>query len=303
MKHVAVLKGGWSAERPVSLVTGDAVAKALEGHGYRVTSIDLQRNLTALIADLTPRPDVVFNALHGRFGEDGCIQGVLEIMGIPYTHSGVRASAIAMDKPAAKRIFESVGIRCPEGQVLPLADAHHAMPAPYVVKPSSEGSSIGVLIVREGDNAAPLETAGWSFGTDVLVERFVPGRELTVAVMEDRAIAVTELRPVQGFYDYEAKYTEGKTEHLVPAPVPTAIADEAKDWALRAHKALGCRGVTRCDFRYDDTGEAPGTLYMLEINTQPGLTPLSLVPEQAAHIGIDFPHLCAWMVEAARCDS
>jgi len=303
MKHVAVLKGGWSAERAVSLSTGDEVARALENAGYRVTSIDLQRNLTALLADLTPRPDVVFNALHGRFGEDGCIQGVLEVLGIPYTHSGVRASAIAMDKPAAKRIFASVGIRCPEGVEVPVAEAHQAMPAPYVVKPASEGSSVGVLIVREGDNDAPLKTADWTFGADVLVERYIPGRELTVAVMDGRPIAVTELRPLQGFYDYEAKYTEGKTEHLVPAPVPQAIADQAKAWALLAHDTLGCRGVTRCDFRYDDASDPPGTLYMLEINTQPGLTPLSLVPEQAAHIGIDFQQLCAWMVEAARCDS
>ena len=303
MKHVAVLKGGWSTERAVSLVTGDAVARALENAGYRVTSIDLQRNLTALLADLTPRPDVVFNALHGRFGEDGCIQGVLEILGIPYTHSGVRASAIAMDKPAAKRIFASVGIRCPEGVEVPVAEAHSAMPAPYVVKPASEGSSVGVLIVPEGDNAAPLKTMDWAFGTDVLVEKYIPGRELTVAVMDGRPVAVTELRPLQGFYDYEAKYTDGKTEHLVPAPVPEAIAAQAMEWARLAHDTLGCRGVTRCDFRYDDTGDPPGTLYLLEINTQPGLTPLSLVPEQAAYTGMDFEHLCAWMVEAARCDS
>ncbi|MFN4089981.1 MAG: D-alanine--D-alanine ligase [Alphaproteobacteria bacterium] len=303
MKHVAVLKGGWSAERAVSLVTGDQVAQALERAGYRVTSIDLQRNLTALLADLTERPDVVFNALHGRFGEDGCIQGVLEILGIPYTHSGVRASAMAMDKPAAKRVFEAEGIRCPQGLVLPLAEAHGALAAPYVVKPAREGSSVGVVIVRAGDNAAPLEVTGWSFGTDVLVERYVPGRELTVGVMDDRPLAVTELRPLQGFYDYEAKYTEGKTQHLIPAPIPAEIAEQAMDWALRAHRALGCRGVSRADFRYDDTEADPGVLYMLEVNTQPGLTPLSLVPEQAAHRGIDFPALCAWMVEAARCDS
>lgn len=302
MKHVAVLKGGWSAEREVSLVTGDEVARALESAGYRVTSIDLQRNVTALLADLTPRPDVVFNALHGRFGEDGCIQGLLNILDIPYTHSGVRASAVAMDKPAAKLIFESVGIRCPEGVVVGIERAHEVMPAPYVVKPSSEGSSVGVVIVREGDNSARFATTGWSFGTEVLVERYIAGRELTVAVLDDRPIAVTELRPLQGFYDYEAKYTEGKTEHLIPAPVPAEIAEQAMDWALRAHRTLGCRGATRCDFRYDDTEGLPGTLYMLELNTQPGLTPLSLVPEQAAYIGMDFQKLCAWMVEVARCD-
>ncbi len=303
MKHVAVLKGGWSAERDVSLVTGDQVARALETVGYRVTSIDLQRNLTALLADLTPRPDVVFNALHGRYGEDGCVQGVLEILEVPYTHSGVRASAIAMDKPTAKRLFAAEGIRCPEGVVLPLAQAHTAMAAPYVVKPAAEGSSVGVVIVREGDNAAPLELNDWTFGGDVLIERYVPGRELTVGVMDDRALAVTELRPRQGFYNYEAKYTEGKTEHLLPAPVPEVVAQQAMDWALAAHRALGCRGATRCDFRYDDTADGTAGLYLLEINTQPGLTPLSLLPEQAAHIGIDFPALCAWMVEAAQCDS
>jgi len=303
MKHVAVLKGGWSAERDVSLVTGDQVARALETVGYRVTSIDLQRNLTALLVDLTPRPDVVFNALHGRYGEDGCVQGVLEILDIPYTHSGVRASAIAMDKPTAKRLFAAEGIRCPEGVVLPLDQAHTAMAAPYVVKPAAEGSSVGVIIVREGDNAAPVELNGWTFGGDVLIERYVPGRELTVGVMDDRALAVTELRPRQGFYNYEAKYTEGKTEHLLPAPVPEAVAQQAMDWALAAHRALGCRGATRCDFRYDDTADGTAGLYLLEINTQPGLTPLSLLPEQAAHIGIDFPALCAWMVEAAQCDS
>ena len=303
MKRVAVLKGGWSAEREVSLTSGAAVETALAEAGYRVTSIDVTRDLSALLASLNPRPDVVFNALHGRWGEDGCVQGLLEILGIPYTHSGVRASAVAMDKQAAKQAFQAVGLSCPPGAVTSREGAHRAMPAPYVVKPVREGSSVGVIIIRDGDNRAPLDAESWTYGDEVLVERYIPGRELTVAVMGDRALGVTEIRPYQGFYNYETKYTEGRADHLIPAPVPPAVFEEATRAALLAHRTLGCRGVTRCDFRYDDTGDASGPLYLLELNTQPGMTPLSLVPEQAAHAGISFPALVQWMVEDARCDA
>jgi D-alanine-D-alanine ligase len=305
MTRVAVLMGGPSAEREVSLVSGKACADALGSEGYEVVSIDVGRDVGALLRALEPRPDVVFNALHGRFGEDGCVQGVLNLMGIPYTHSGLLASSLAMDKTMAKRVFAAAGIRCPEGiEIAPSAlDQGDPMPRPYIVKPANEGSSVGVRIVRTGDNQPP-RAREWAFGARVLVEKFIPGRELTVAVMGGRPLAVTELRPHSGFYDYEAKYTEGRTDHLVPAPVPPAVYDEALRVARLAHQALGCRGVSRADFRFDDTGEAgPKQLYLLEINTQPGMTPLSLVPEQARHIGIGFPELVRWMVENAQCDA
>ena len=305
MKHVAVLLGGFSAEREVSLVSGAAVARSLAEAGYRVTTIDVQRDAEALAAALRPRPDVVFNALHGRYGEDGCVQGVLELIGVPYTHSGVLASALAMDKPAAKRLFAAAGLRCPEGIVIDRADLARgdAMARPYVVKPVNEGSSVGVRIVRQGDNLPPAEVAaGPDHQGRVLVERFIPGRELTVSVMGDRALAVTELKPKSGFYDYQNKYTEGRTEHLVPAPLPPAVYEAALEVAVTAHRSLGCRGVSRADLRYDDSeGGGPDRLYLLEINTQPGMTPLSLVPEQAAYCGIEFGALVGWMVENARC--
>ena len=302
--YVAVLMGGWSAERDVSLVSGKACAEALRERGYRVTEIDVDRDLAATLSALEPRPDVAFNALHGRYGEDGCVQGVLNILGLPYTHSGLLASALAMDKPIAKRVFADAGIPCPEGVVVSLGAAANGdvMDPPYVVKPANEGSSVGVRIVFEGDNYPGIDPAEWPFGDAVLVEPYIPGRELTVAVMGDRALGVTELRPHDGFYDYEAKYTDGKTTHLCPAPLPDDVSRRAMDYALAAHRSLGCRGVSRADFRYDDTGGEPGRLYMLEINTQPGMTPLSLVPEQAAHAGIDFGALVSWMVEEARCD-
>ncbi len=308
MKHVAVLHGGFSAEREVSLVTGAEVARGLTDGGYRVTTIDVRRDAGALIAALQPRPDVVFNALHGRYGEDGCVQGVLELIGVPYTHSGVMASALAMDKPTAKRLFAAAGLRCPEGIVIDRADLARgeAMARPYVVKPVNEGSSVGVRIVRPGDNLPPFEVAaGPDHQGQVLVERFIPGRELTVTVMGDRALAVTELKPKSGFYDYANKYTAGRTEHLVPAALPPAVYEAALETALKAHRALGCRGVSRADLRYDDSDASggPERLYLLEINTQPGLTPLSLVPEQAAYCGIGFSALVAWMVENARCDA
>jgi len=304
MKRVAVLMGGASAEREVSLVSGRACAEALRAEGYDVTTIDVGRDVAALIAALEPHPDAVFNALHGRWGEDGCIQGVLDLMGIPYTHSGLLASALAMDKPMAKRIFAAAGLRCPGGKLVTRADFAKGEPMarPYVMKPYNEGSSVGVRIVRQGDNLPPL-AAEWPYGLAALVEPYIPGRELTVAVMGDRSLAVTELKSKTSFYDYEAKYTDGITEHLVPAPVPPKVYDAAMAMALAAHQALGCRGVSRSDFRYDDTkGDGPEHLYLLEVNTQPGMTPLSLAPEQAKHVGISFRALVSWMVENAQCD-
>jgi D-alanine-D-alanine ligase len=305
MKRVAVLMGGASAEREVSLVSGKACAEALRAEGYDVTTIDAGRDVAALIAALEPRPDAVFNALHGRYGEDGCIQGVLNLMGIPYTHSGLLASALAMDKPMAKRIFAAAGLRCPGGQLVTREEFAKGEPVarPYVIKPYNEGSSVGVRIVRQGDNLPPLASE-WPYGEAALVEPYIAGRELTVAVMGDRALAVTELKSKTSFYDYEAKYTEGITEHLVPAPVPPKVYEAAMAMALAAHRALGCRGVSRADFRYDDTkGGGPKQLYLLEVNTQPGMTPLSLAPEQAKHVGISFGALVKWMVENAQCDA
>jgi D-alanine-D-alanine ligase len=303
-KRVVVLMGGASAERQVSLTSGAECAKGLRAAGYEVTTVDASRDVAALVKALTPKPDVVFNALHGRYGEDGTIQGVLDLLGIPYTHSGLLASALAMDKAMAKRVFAAAGITCPSGRVIDPSElmTGDPLPRPYVVKPNNEGSSVGVRIVRAGDNLPPPEECGWHVGQPLLVEPYIDGRELTVGVMGDRPLAVTELRPKTGFYDYAAKYTEGKTDHLVPAPVHESILRQALDAALAAHRALGCRGVSRSDFRYDDTAGEPGKLYLLEINTQPGMTPLSLVPEQAKHLGIPFPQLVAWMVENAKCD-
>ena len=300
-KHVAVLYGGWSSEREVSLVSGRNCAKTLEESGYEATLIDVEHDLTALIAALDPAPDVVFNALHGRHGEDGKIQGLLDILEIPYTHSGALASALAMDTPMAKRLFAAAAIPCPDGRIVRREELANGpvIDPPYVIKPPNEGSSVGVRIVLEGDNRPPLDD--WPFGDLVLVESYIPGRELTVGVMGDRALGVTELRTHEGFYDYAAKYEEGRATHLCPAPIPDEIADLAMEYALKAHETLGCRGVSRADLRYDDTGGQPGDLYMLEINTQPGMTPLSLVPEVAAHAGIDFPQLVSWIVEDASC--
>jgi len=300
-KHVAVLMGGWSAEREVSLDSGRACADALREAGYTTSEIDVTRNLQALLDGLQPAPNAVFNALHGRFGEDGTIQAILNVLGIPYTHSGLPASALAMDKPLAIALFTAKGIRCPQGRIMAASDIMHThpLPRPYVLKPAREGSSVGVIIVNEGDNGPSLE--GWEFG-DILVEPYVSGRELTVAVMGERALGVTELRPLQGFYDYEAKYTDGRTEHLCPAPVPDDVGTLAQEWAVLAHQALGCRGVSRADFRWDDSAGTEG-LYLLEVNTQPGMTALSLVPEQAAKVGMSFPELVNWMVENAACDA
>ncbi|MBC6441345.1 MAG: D-alanine--D-alanine ligase [Rhodospirillales bacterium] len=304
-KHVAVLMGGWNSEREVSLVSGRDCADALEEKGYRVSRIDAGRDIAQVLAEMPERPNVVFNALHGRFGEDGCIQGLLEILGLPYTHSGPLASALAMNKDAAKLLYAGAGIRCPEGRIATRDEI--GLPArmdrPFVVKPNQEGSSVGVRIVEENDNDDRLIKDDFRYGDEVLVETFIPGRELTVAVMGERPLGVTEIRITEGFYDYHNKYTEGGSRHIVPAPVHDETYARVQDMALRAHRALGCRGVTRADFRYDDTGGEPGALFMLEVNTQPGMTPLSLVPEQAAHVGISFGDLVAWMVEEARCDA
>ena len=304
MTRVAVLYGGMSAEREVSLSTGRQVITALREAGYEVTPVEVKDDLAAVIRALDPRPDAVFNALHGRFGEDGAIQGVLDWLAIPYTHSGVRASALAMDKVAAKAIFAAAGLPVPRGHVVDIAALEHndPMPLPYVIKPINEGSSVGVEIMREGGNRRAAVAASWTFGASALVEEFIPGRELTVAVMGEKALAVTEITAANGdFYDYEAKYADGGSRHVIPAQVHPEIYTRAMDVALRAHRALGCRGASRCDFRYDDTKGEPGRLVLLELNTQPGLTPTSLLPEQAAHLGMSFPQLCAWMVENAAC--
>ncbi len=303
MSRVAVLYGGMSAEREVSLSSGRQVIAALREAGYDVTPVEVKDDLKAVIAALDPRPDAVFNALHGRFGEDGAIQGVLDWLGIPYTHSGVRASALAMDKVAAKAIFAAHGLPVPRGRVVDVAALEHEDPMalPYVVKPINEGSSVGVEIMRVGDNRRASVAAGWKFGATALVEEYIPGRELTVGIMGGEALAVTEIASNTSFYDYEAKYADGGSRHVIPAPIHPDIYSKALGVAEAAHRALGCRGATRCDFRYDDTAGEPGRLVLLEINTQPGLTPTSLLPEQAAHKGMSFPQLCAWMVENASC--
>ena len=300
-RHVAVLMGGLSAEREVSLVSGEACAAALEGLGYTVTRIDVGRDLHEVLG--RTRPDLVFNALHGRYGEDGRVQGLLDQLGLAYTHSGVLASALAMDKPMAKRVFASAGLRCPEGVELTLAElmADPPLPPPFVVKPAAEGSSVGVVIVPDHDLRPLSDRNDVDPDCRLLVERYVPGRELTCAVLGDEPLAVTEIRPNDGFYDYRAKYTEGFASHLVPAPLSPDLYETVMEAALRAHRVLGCRGVSRADFRLDpeqgDTG-----LYLLEVNTQPGMTPLSLVPEQAAYRGIAFADLVVRLLEQARCD-
>ncbi len=299
-KHIGVLMGGWSAEREVSLVSGAAVAKSLAEAGHEVTPVDVQRDMGALMTRLYPRPDIIFNALHGRFGEDGCVQGVLDILDIPYTHSGLLASALAMDKPMAKKLFATAGIPVAEHKIVGRDEimAGDVMERPYVVKPLNEGSSVGVHIVLEGDLEPLFGDTGWPFGDMVMVEKFIPGRELTVSVMGDRALAVTEITTAREFYDYDAKYADGGSRHVLPADIDAGTADEAMRLAVLAHQTLGCRGVSRADFRCDGD-----SLYLLEINTQPGMTPTSLVPEQAAHIGMSFQDLVVWMVDNAECHS
>lgn len=296
-RHVAVVMGGWSAEREVSLVSGAAVAASLKRSGYQVTTIDVQRDMGSFLTRLYPKPDAIFNALHGRYGEDGCIQGLLNILEIPYTHSGVLASALAMDKPAAKSVFAAAGIKVAEHQIASREDLAkgRVMAPPFVIKPTNEGSSVGVHIVSVGDNYTPTE---WHFGDRVMVERFIAGRELTVAVMGDRALAVTEITTDRKFYDYDAKYAHGGSAHTIPADISLELEAEARRISILAHRSLGCRGVSRTDIRYDGRD-----LYVLELNTQPGMTPTSLVPEQAAHVNISFDQLVSWMVENAACDA
>ena len=305
--HVAILMGGWSSEREVSLVSGAGVADAVEALGWRATRVDMDRSVAAAIAEISP--DVVFNALHGTPGEDGSVQGMLDLMDVPYTHSGMATSVIAIDKVLTKQALTPHGIRMPEGRIV---DSHtlfyeDPLPRPYVLKPVNEGSSVGVAIVTEGgDHGSPIgrDSAGpWADFDRLLAEPFVRGRELTVAVLESpdggaAALDVTELRPKSGFYDYDSKYTDGLTEHVCPADIPHVVAAEAMRMAADAHRILGCRGVSRSDFRWDDERGVDG-LYLLEINTQPGMTPLSLVPEQARSRGIDYPELVRRIVEAA----
>jgi D-alanine-D-alanine ligase len=300
-KHVAVLMGGWSAERDVSLRSGRACADALGRLGYRVTEIDVGRDIAAVLSQAIP--DVALNVLHGRPGEDGTVQGVLEILGIPYTHSGVLASALAMQKDIAKELFRAAGVPVPEGLVASRLEAGrtHLLPPPYVIKPIAEGSSKGVYIVTAEHAHPPQELfrQDWAYGDRVLVEKFIPGKELTCAIMGEEALGVIEIVPTTPFYDYEAKYAPGGSKHLLPAPVSSFVYQQARRLALAAHRALGCRGVSRADFRYDDRIEGAGGLVCLEVNTQPGMTETSLVPELAAHAGISFDELVKWMVEDA----
>ncbi|ODM48369.1 D-alanine--D-alanine ligase [Ruegeria sp. PBVC088] len=298
LPKVVVLKGGPSAEREVSLVSGRECAAALRGEGYQVIELDAGPDVAARLQEAAP--DVVFNALHGRWGEDGCVQGLLEWLRIPYTHSGVLASALAMDKEKTKEVYRSAG--------LPVADsllagrdevqARHVMAPPYVVKPYNEGSSVGVYLVHEEANGPPVLDA--TMPEVVMVEAFVPGRELTTSVMGDRALGVTDI-VTDGWYDYDAKYKAGGSRHVCPAEIPQEITEACLDYALRAHRALGCRGVTRTDFRWDEARGLDG-LILLETNTQPGMTPTSLSPEHAGLIGLTFGQFCAWMVEDASCD-
>jgi len=301
IRNVTVLYGGFSKEREISLVSGNAAARALEAKGLKVTKIDVMRDVSELAGAIAAaKPDVVFNALHGRWGEDGCIQGLLDMMAVPYTHSGQLSSAMAMDKPVAKRILAAAGVPVAEEKIVTVAEAEKGdvMARPYVLKPFNEGSSVGVKIVEAGSNRPPLDDLGLAQDDLIMAERFIPGREVTVAVMGDRALAVTEITTARGFYDYEAKYAKGGSQHILPAALPKALYDKAMELSLIAHRALGCRGVSRADLRLD--GEQ---FYMLEVNTQPGLTPTSLVPEQAAYVGMSFEDLMLWMVENAQCDA
>ena len=303
-KHVAVLMGGFSSERPVSLSSGNSCAEALEEVGYNVTRVDVDRDIATVLADL--KPDVAFNALHGPFGEDGTIQGILEYLGIPYTHSGVLASALAMNKDRAKVVARSAGIPVAESKILDRFTIRntHPMKPPYVVKPVNEGSSFGVVIVKEDQSHPPqvISSQEWQYGERVMVERYVHGRELTCAVMGDVALGVCEIIPTgHSFYDYDSKYVPGGSKHEVPAKISLNIYQKAQTLALAAHQAIGCRGVSRSDFRYDDRFSENGELIWLEVNTQPGMTPTSLVPEIAAEAGHSFGELLRWLVEDASC--
>ncbi|MDG6077633.1 D-alanine--D-alanine ligase [Erythrobacter litoralis] len=304
--HVAVLMGGWANERPVSLMSGEGVAKALEERGHRVTRIDMDRNVAARIAEAAP--DVVFNALHGVPGEDGTVQGMLDLMGVTYTHSGLATSVIAIDKQLTKQALVPHGIPMPGGRIVKSAELHERdpLPRPYVLKPVNEGSSVGVAIVtEEGNYGNPIarDAKGpWQEFAELLAEPYIKGREMTSAVVDfpdgPRALAVTELKPKSGFYDFDAKYTDGMTDHICPADIPEPIRDLCLDIALKAHNVLGCRGTSRTDFRWDEEQGEDG-LFVLETNTQPGMTPLSLVPEQARHIGVEYGELCETIIAAA----
>jgi len=304
VKHVAVLMGGLATERPVSLASGKECAQALRNAGFEVTEVDVGYDIAEVLRDL--KPDAAFNALHGRYGEDGTIQGVLEFLRIPYTHSGVLASALAMDKHQAKIVMKAAGIPVTDHVIAGRAEVAraHVMPPPYVVKPVADGSSFGVFIVKADQSHPPQELLreDWTMGEEVMVERYIPGRELTCAVMGDVALGVTEIVTDLSFYNYEAKYAEGGSRHIVPAQIQPKIYDKVQKMALKAHAALGCRGVTRTDFRYNDRAGEDGELVCLEINTQPGMTPTSLAPEQARHAGHSFEELVTWMVEDASCN-
>jgi D-alanine-D-alanine ligase len=303
-KHVAVLYGGFSSERPVSLSSGNACAAALEEVGYRVTRVDVTREISSQLSEL--KPDVAFNALHGPFGEDGTIQGILEYLQVPYTHSGVLASALAMNKEQAKRVAKAAGIAVAESKVINRMTIRneHPMKPPYVVKPVNEGSSFGVVIVKEDQSHPPqiLSSKEWGYGDTVMVERYIHGRELTCAVMGDVALGVCEIIPTgHSFYDYDSKYVPGGSKHVVPAKISLNIYQKIQTLALKAHQAIGCRGISRSDFRYDDRHSENGEVVWLEVNTQPGMTPTSLVPEIAAEAGHSFGELLKWMVEDASC--
>lgn len=299
-KRVAVLMGGWSEEREVSLSSAKGIIQALQDLGHHVVAIDVTRDLQGVLQALSPKPDVVFNILHGTGGEDGVIQGLLEILQIPYTFSGVAASAIAMNKVLSHKVFEGEGLKTPEWKVITCEEltAAHPFPFPYVLKPIAEGSSKGVYIIHQ-ESDLPDISSTWGEGQKILAEKYIPGREIQVAVMGDRALGAIEICPKEGFYDYEAKYTDGKADHIMPAPLSKEAYDRVLAYALQAHQALECRGITRSDFRYD---EEKGEFYLLEINTQPGMTPLSLVPEIAAYCGISFPELIQWILDQAQCD-
>jgi D-alanine-D-alanine ligase len=296
--HIAVLMGGWSPERDISLISGEKCAEALRALGYRVSEIDVTRQLDAQLAEV--KPDICFNALHGVGGEDGEVQGLLEVLEIPYTHSGVRASALAMDKHLSKQIFAAAGLPVAQSVLVEGPVEAHPMTPPYVVKPVNQGSSVGIDIIADGSNAVPdsLTRKAWAFEGVAMVEKYIAGQELTCAVMGDTALDVMEIVPVNGWYDYRAKYDDGGSHHQCPAEIDAALANRIQHISLEAHMLLGCRGVTRADFRYD---AAQDDLVLLEINTQPGMTPVSLVPEMAAHRGIDFNHLVQWIVEDASC--
>ncbi|WP_298089485.1 D-alanine--D-alanine ligase [uncultured Sphingomonas sp.] len=300
--HIAVLMGGWSAERSVSLQSGNGVADALESLGHRVTRIDMDRDVAAHLAKA--QPDLVFNALHGSPGEDGTVQGMLDLMGLRYTHSGLATSVIAIDKVLTKQALVPHGVPMPGGRIVKSADLFERdpLPRPYVLKPVNEGSSVGVAIVTdEGNYGNPIARGAvgpWGEFEELLAEPYIRGRELTTAVLGNRALGVTELKPKNGWYDFDAKYTDGLTEHVCPAQIPDEIADACKSLALEAHRLLGCKGASRSDFRWDDQRGVDG-LFLLEVNTQPGMTPLSLVPEQARHLGMSYPQLVQAIVDEA----